>query len=186
MTNGNLGFTTSYDDAKQREFGELPDGDYEFWVDKADLVDTKAGNGKLVKTEFTVMAPEAYAGRKLWANYNVANRSAQAEEIGRRELNCLARAIGIQGLQHTEELPGRTFHARVGLGKPSNGYPARAEIKRYWFPDEGNVPEPSVVETEQQQAVTRVHAPANQNVAPAAVKAKPAATGKHPWGTPRR
>lgn len=52
----------------------------------------------------------------------------------------------MQEVEDSEELHFKAFTAKIGLGKPSKDgqYPARAEIKRYYFPDQGDVPEPAI------------------------------------------
>lgn len=81
----------------------------------------------------------------------------------------------MQEVEDSEELHFKAFTAKIGLGRPSKDgqYPARAEIKKYFFPDQGDVPEPAI-DSEQPKAASKP-APANDN--------KPApAAGKRPWG----
>jgi len=132
-----------------------------------------------------VIRPEEYAKRKLFNNYNLKNKSTQAQEIGQRQFASLCRAIGVSEVEDSEELHFKAFTAKIGLGKPSKDgqYPARAEIKRYYYPDEGNVPQPSI-DTNQPVAQAR---PANDNRPAAANSNKPApaaaaAGKKRPWG----
>lgn len=133
------------------------------------------------------MEPEEFAGRKLFNNYNLENKNAQAQEIGQKQFACLCRAIGVAEVDNSEILHFRPFTVKIGLGKPSKDgqYPARAEIKRYYFADEGQLPEPAI--DAEQPAPTK---PANDNRQPAARAAgndnnRPAAaagtTGKRPW-----
>ncbi|PDT76954.1 hypothetical protein CO676_33620, partial [Sinorhizobium sp. BJ1] len=71
--------------------------------------------------------------------------------------------------------------AKIGLGKAQNGYPARAEVKRYYFEDEGNVPEPAIDAVQPTPAA----APANDNrqaaARPAAAAAPAGGARKNPW-----
>src|SRR5690606_38280670 len=107
-----------------------------------------------------------------------------AQEIGQRQLASLCRAIGVSAVDDTEDLLFKSFTARVALGRPSKDgqYPARAEIKRYYYPDEGNVPPAEIDAT--QPAAQR---PANDNRPAAANSNQPASAGaaagrKRPWG----
>lgn len=174
-------------DTEQRDYAELPNGIYQMEIEASDVGPTKAGSGMILKTTNVVIAPEEYKGRKLFNNYNLENANAQAQEIGQRQFASLCRAIGVQSVEDSEDLHFRSFTVKVGLGKPSKDgqYPARAEIKRYFFPDEGNVPEPEI------DAVQPRPTPANDNRAPAAndnrqqqAASRPAAaaTGSRPWG----
>lgn len=175
-------FNATEHDTEQRDYEELPNGDYQLEIEASDIVPTSTGSGTILKTTITVVAPEALKGRKLFNNYNLENANAQAQEIGQRQFASLCRAIGVDAVEDSEELHFRVFTAKIGLGKPSKDgkYPARAEIKKYYFPDEGNLPEPAIDANQPARP-----APANDN-RPAPAAAKPAAAaapaGRRPWG----
>ncbi|WP_247877613.1 hypothetical protein [Brucella pituitosa] len=90
----------------------------------------------------------------------------------------------MSSVEDTDDLLFKSFTVRVALGKPSKDgqYPARAEIKKYFFPDENNVPEPSI---DAQQPAAAAQRPANDNRPAAANNNKPAqpakAAGSRPW-----
>lgn len=189
-------FDATAHDTEQRDYEELPNGVYELEVEASDVAPTKDGRGTILKTTMTVLRPEECAKRKIFNNYNLENPSAQAQEIGQKQFAALCRAIGVSEVEDSEELHFKAFTAKIGLGKPqyekkpngeivrdANGdpvikYPARAEIKRYYFPDEGNVPEPAIDAAQPK--------PANDNRPSASNDNKPAATAgagkKRPWG----
>lgn len=178
-------FDATQHDTEQRDYEELPNGTYSLEIEASDVGPTKAGNGTILKTTMTVVAPEAYKGRKLFTTYNLENANATAQEIGQRQFASLCRAIGVNSVDDSEELHFRAFTAKVGLGKPSKDgqHPARAEIKTYFFPDAGNVPEPAIDANQPARA-----APANDNRQPAANdNSRPAAAAaggqRRPWGS---
>jgi hypothetical protein len=184
MARLNETFDATAHDTTQSDYSELPNGIYRLEVEASDVVDTKAGTGKMLKTTMSVLEPEEYKGRKLFTSYNLQNVSADAEAIGKRQFASLCRAIGAEAVDDSEDLHLRGFTAKVGLGKPSKDgqYPARAEIKRYYFEDEGKLPEPAI------DAVQPVVAkPANDNRPaandnrPAAKPAPARAAGSKPW-----
>lgn len=178
-------FDATSHDTSQRDYEELPNGVYRLEIDASDVTPTKDGRGTILKTTMTVIEPEAFKGRKLFSTYNLENPNAQAQEIGQRQFASLCRAIGVNEVEDSEELHLIGFTAKVKLGKPSKDgqYPARAEIARYYFPDEGDIPEPAI--DENQPASARQPA-ANDNRAPAANdnrRQEPAkAAGSRPWG----
>lgn len=180
-------FNAQDHDTTQREFGEeLPNGTYEMEVDSADVVPTKDGRGTILKASMTVIRPEELAKRKLFTNYNLENPNAQAQEIGQKQFASLCRAMGVSEVEDTDELLFKAFTVKVALGKPSKDgqYPARAEIKKYFFPDEGNIPEPAIDEVQPapQAANDNRQAAANDNRAAARPAAAAAAGGaKRPW-----
>lgn len=180
-------FDASTHDTTQTDYAELPNGIYSLEVEASDVVPTKQGNGTILKTTLTVIAPEDYKGRKLFSSYNIENSSPVAQEIGQKQFASLCRAIGISEVENSEDLHFHAFTAKVGLGKPSKDgqYPARAEVKRYYFADEGDVPEPAIDPTQPTAAapVVRAQAPANDNRQAAAPAAR--AAGSKPWGKPK-
>lgn len=169
-------FDATEHDTTQSDYSELPNGIYLLEIEASDVVPTKDGKGTILKTTNVVVKPEPLAGRKLFNNYNLENPSAIAQEIGQKQFASLCRAIGISDCEDSEDLHFKTFTVKIGLGKASKDgqYPPRAEIKRFYFNDEGDVPEPAV-DADQPKA-----APANDNKPTAAAPAK--AAGARPWG----
>lgn len=173
---------TQHDTEQRGDYEELPNGVYVMEIEASDVTPTKDGRGTILKTTNTVVLPEEYKGRKLFNNYNLENQNPQAQEIGQKQFASLCRAIGENSVEDSEDLHFRSFTVKVGLGKPSKDgqYPARAEFKRYYFPDEGDMPEPAIDESQPTPAPARA-APANDN-RPAARAAEPTkAAGSRPW-----
>lgn len=175
-------FDATQHDTQQRDYAELPNGIYQLEVTASEVADTSTGSGTILKTTMSVIAPEEFKGRLIFTNYNLKNNSAEAEGIGKRQFASLCRAIGVSSVDDSEELHLRTFTAKIGLGKPSKDgqYPARAEIKRYYYEDEGDVPTPSIDANQPSPAK-----PANDNkpaARPAAQQAAAPAAGSRPWG----
>lgn len=173
---------TAYN-TEQTDYAELPNGTYVMEIEASDVVPTKAGDGTILKTTNVVVEPEDYKGRKLFNNYNLENKNSTAQEIGQRQFASLCRAIGVDGVEDSEDLHFKTFTVRVALGKPSKdgAYPARAEIKRYFFPDEGNVP-PAAIDAAPAKPAND-NRPAARPAQPAATAASAPAAGKRPWGS---
>ena len=176
---------TEHDTEQRADYEELPNGVYSLEIEASDVVPTKAGNGTILKTTNVVIAPEAYKGRRLFTTYNLENANAQAQEIGQRAFASLCRAIGVDSVSDSEELHFRSFTAKIGLGKPSKDgqYPARAEIRTYFYPDTGPVPEPAIDANQP----ARAPAPANDNRQQAQPASRPPAAaasggGSRPWG----
>lgn len=171
-------FNAADHDTEQRpDYEELPNGIYALEIEASDVVPTKAGTGTILKTTSVVIEPEDFKGRKLFNNYNLENPNEIAQRIGQQQFASLCRAIGVQEVEDSEQLHFHRYVVSVKLGKPSKDgqYPARAEIFKYWFPDEGNVPEPAVDENQPAAAPAAASEHANDN--------KPApAAGKRPWG----
>lgn len=174
---------TAHDTEQRPDYEELPNGIYRMEVTEADVAPTKAGNGTILKTVNKVLEPEEYEGRLIFNNYNLENANPTAQEIGQRQFASLCRALELDGVEDTDELLFKGFTVKIGLGKPSKDgqYPARAEIKAYYFPDQGNVPVPAIDANQPAR-------PANDNQRAAANDNRPAAAAqaggakKRPWG----
>lgn len=180
------GLGTSFDatqhDTEQRDFENLPIGDYELEVSASEVKATKKGDGKGINLTYSVLAPQEYEGRKFFSWINIEHANAQAQEIGQKELASLCRACGLSGIDDTEQLHFIRFTAKVGVGKPSTKdgttYPGRNEIKKFYFPDEGAVPEAKAP-----PVAANDNAAAPSNVRTAQQSGGSAATGKaRPWG----
>lgn len=187
-------FNAEDHDTSQREFGPV-EGDCRLEVIESDVAKTSAGTGTVLKLVIQINAPDQYKGRKIWTNINIENPNATAQEIGQKELASLCRAIGVREVSDSEELHFKEFTAKVGMSKERKDavtgktYDPRPEIKRYYFPDLNEVPEPKAA------ATAAAAAPANDNASTArqtgnggsaaskpAPAAKPAQTGKaRPW-----
>ncbi|WP_374833967.1 DUF669 domain-containing protein [Paenochrobactrum pullorum] len=172
-------FNAQDHDTTQSDYSELPNGDYELEIEASDI--NVGANGTGLKTTMNVVRPEEYKGRKLFNYYNLEHKNAQAQEIGQRQFASLCRAIGVSGVDDSEELHFKLFTVKVGIGKPSKDgqYPARAEIKKYYFPDEGNVPTPAV-DANQPRVATNDNRPAAANDNRPA-QAATGTTGRRPW-----
>ena len=189
-------------ETEQRDYTELPNGTYKLEVEDSDVVPTSKGDGVILKTTLSVVEPEQFKGRKLFNNYNLENKNPVAQKIGEEQFASLCRAIGVSSVNDSEDLHFHPFMAQIGLGKPQyekDGrgnvkndandnpiikYPARAEVKKYFFntDKDGNsidLPVPSIdaIQPTAAAPVARAQAPANDNQAAAS---KPAAS--KPWG----
>ncbi|MBZ0266258.1 DUF669 domain-containing protein [bacterium] len=74
------------------DFEIIPAGRYTAAITDSDLRPNSKGTGEYMWLEFTVM-DGPFAGRKLWAQLNIDNPSAQAVEIAERELSAICRAV---------------------------------------------------------------------------------------------
>lgn len=176
---------TEHDTSQRGDYAELPNGVYALEIEKSEVSATTNGKGTILRIVNNVLEPEEFNGRKLFANYNIVNDSAIAQEIGQKQFASLCRAVGVMDCEDSEQLHLIRYVAKVALGKPSKDgqYPARAEIKTYYFPDEGPLPEAAIDTAQPVAANDNRPAPA-QRTAPAAANDNrpPAKTaGSRPW-----
>jgi hypothetical protein len=107
---------------------------YPLEITGANVKDTKAGDGKVMPMELTVLDGK-FAGRKIFHRINLANPSAKCVEIGMRELAAIGQALGLQALRDTAELIGGKFLGKVTVRKDEGRDPDN-EIKG-WKPLDG-------------------------------------------------
>ena len=81
------------DNAPDNDYAPLQPGWYPAALVEAEIRENKNG-GRRISAEFEVAAAE-YAGRKLWANYNLENRNERAVEIARKDVTALCIAAGV-------------------------------------------------------------------------------------------
>lgn len=107
------------DQYETAEYGPVPAGDYPVVVEKAEVKETKRGDGKYVWIQVSVTSDQ-FKGKKFFHNFNILNPNQQAEEIGRRELASLGKAIGIPAIQDTSELVDRSLTVKVKVKDEEN------------------------------------------------------------------
>lgn len=119
--------------------GPVPPGEYMLQVEQTELVPTKDQTGMMLKAVLVVVSGE-YEGRKIFPQFNVRNKSAQAQTIGIGELKALALACGVDweiARTDTDSLMWKPFKATIGFEKeqinPATGtpYAPRNRVNKY-------------------------------------------------------
>jgi hypothetical protein len=114
-----------------RDYAPMPAGAYTVEISNAEVKDLASGNGTGLKLEFTVIDPEQFARRKVWANLNIKHSNTQAEEIGQAQLSALCHAVGIPVLKDSDQLFQKILRVRLKV-KPAQGtYSAGNEVTAY-------------------------------------------------------
>jgi hypothetical protein len=107
----------AFDPSKYEDTNSLvPQGDYYVEVEKAEVRDTQSGDGRYIKVQFNILG-QTQTGRKVFVNYNMANKSDMAVEIGQREFAALCKAAGVAGIQDTDEILGKRALVKVSIRK---------------------------------------------------------------------
>lgn len=177
-------FNAQEHDTEQSDFELLPNGIMRLEVSASDIKD-QDGN-KALNITIEVIEPEEYAKRRFFAWIDLEHKEADKQERGQREFAKLCRAIGVTEVDDSEQLHFMPFTARVkrneaGIAKKSGlPYKAKNTIGKYFYPDEGDLPEPAIDDVQPSKPIA-----ANNNQRPAANQntpaSKPAATGSRPW-----
>lgn len=110
-------------------FDPLPPGDYQARIADADVKKTKDGSGEYIKVRLDIIGP-THAGRVVFANFNIRNKSPKAEEIGRQQLGGLMRAIGLPTLTDTDQLVGGNVTVSLKI-RDDEKYGPSNEVKAF-------------------------------------------------------
>ena len=172
--------TFSPDEHETASYDVLPAGDYLAIVKAMEEKTTKAGTGSYIAASFQIIDGPAQ-GRMVWGNFNVNNPNPKAEEIGRRELADLCRAVGVTP-RSSDELLNIPLVLKVAVDKDD---PERNRIKGYRPATKGQqATAPAKKNTIAQldgPQVTLGASPAAQAAPPAAAPASAPAVKKSPW-----
>lgn len=183
---------TQYDTDTPQSGGDFPDlplGVYRFDTEVAEVGVTKDAKGNNVKMTFSVLEPNEFAGRKIWHTWTIKHEDPSNKGLvyGGPMFARYCRAIGIAGVQDTDEVLFKSFTAKAGMDKGSKEknadgtpvYAPKPEIKELYYADSDDIPALGVL-----QPPTGKPIPANDNRA-SANDNKPAAAEtvkkKTPW-----
>lgn len=97
-------------------FDVLPAGEYDAIAIASEKKATKNGTGEYLKFEFQILNGE-YQNRKVWANMNIRNPSAEAQQIGLAQLSSLCRAVNVLTPKDTSELHDKPVRLKLKVKK---------------------------------------------------------------------
>jgi hypothetical protein len=148
-------FKPTEHDTTQTDYTNLPDmiADLEVIQSEIKETSTKNGDGKMLMLRYSIIEPEDFKGRLVFGNITLEHDKSDTQEIGQKTFARLCRAMGIQDeVTDSDELHFKSFRAKIGMGKPSKDknpdgspvYPPKNELKAFYYPDEGNMPDVGV------------------------------------------
>lgn len=114
----------------------LPAGDYDVTIKDASIKPTADGTGQYIKLRLDVDGP-THAGRVVFTNLNIRNKSQQAESIGRAQLGSVMKALGVDQLTDTDQLIGGRLNVKLSVReartdeKTGKTYDPSNEVKAY-------------------------------------------------------
>jgi hypothetical protein len=129
------------------DYSPVPAGDYTVVIKDADVVCKKNGvivdqqivrdyDTAYIKLRLDITGP-SHVGRVVFANVNIRNQSAKAEQIGRAQLGVLMIAAGVTVLQDTDQLIGASIGVKLAVREARTDqatgktYEASNEVKAY-------------------------------------------------------
>lgn len=115
-----LGQTFVASDVPQSDFELLPEGDYRLTVTDSEMRDTAKGGTQLVFTYQVVGS--THDGSKLFDRLNIKNDNQKAVEISFQTLAKLVSACGLEKVNDSSDLHGKSFMAHVEVKKGTGTY----------------------------------------------------------------
>ena len=97
------------------QFDSIPAGEYEVDITEVELKTGRNAGSEFLKIRHDIVGP-SHQGRVMFQNITVSNQNAQAETIGRQQLNQLQGAAGVSALRSAADLQqfvGKRVIARV-------------------------------------------------------------------------
>ena len=88
------------------------------------------GSGQYIRCRYNITGPTK-AGRVVFGNLNIMNKSQKAEEIGRQQLGELMRCIGLGRIEDTDQLIGCPLQIKLSIRPAENGYAAQNEVRGF-------------------------------------------------------
>lgn len=113
-----------------------PAGWYVCMATASEMKPTKDGAGQYLEFEFTILAPQEYAGQKFFDRLNLVNANPVAVEIAYKTLSAICHATGVIQVQDSAALHNRPLQLKVNLrpaGPSADGVvrDATNEVKGY-------------------------------------------------------
>lgn len=131
---GNLNGYDANDWEPGNDFAPLPEGDYKSCIVESAFKPTKKGDGQYLELKIQVIDGPCN-GRLLFDRLNLQNPNGQAEEIAKRTLSSICRAVGKMTPQDSSELHNIPMLVRVSVeprsdtGEPSNRVKSYKSLK---------------------------------------------------------
>jgi hypothetical protein len=136
-------FEEGFDDSSVKASTGIPDplpvGNYSLMAEKSEIAETKDRTGVMLKMQLAV-ATGQYEGQKIFVQFNIRNKNAQAQAIGLGGFKALCLAAGVSydiAKLDTDSLNHIPFNAVVGMEKaninPTTGQPyaPRNRVTKY-------------------------------------------------------
>ncbi len=113
-----------------------PAGWYICMATASEMKPTKDGNSQFLEFEFTILAPQEYAGQKFFDRLNLINSNPVAVEIAYKTLSAICHATGVIQVQDSAALHNRPLQLKISLrpaGPGADGVvrDATNEVKGY-------------------------------------------------------
>lgn len=115
-------------DPEQDVFKLIPDGWYPANIQAPEVKLTKDGTGQYVSWMLKIFG-QNYAGRVLFDTFNIKNKSAEAQAIGRKNIGRVMHMLKIEKTGSLKPFDGQNVMIKVGQKAPTDSDKAYAANK---------------------------------------------------------
>ncbi len=122
-------------------FDPVPPGEYTLIATSSEMKETKNRDGHYLSMTMEIIDGQ-YKGRKIFTQFNINNRSQEAQRIAEQQLSALCHACGRLRISDSDELNGIPFIASVKI-KTDPGYNPKNVIGAYKKPVVAETQRPS-------------------------------------------
>ena len=174
----------------------LPVANYQAQAVKMERVWKDSGDF-MIKAEFEILAPEDFASRRVFENFNLLHSNETAQKIGREKLADLCDAIGIsdqfqgdgidlEAIEDdalTELFCFKAFDAKIGVQKDKSGqYKDQNRINQYKALGSSEPPRAAAAPPAPQRRAdpSTARQTRNEGTAPTTAS-RPTGAGSRPW-----
>lgn len=109
----------------------LPAGWYDVLMEASEMKPTKDNSGAYLECKLNVIAPQQFAGKKIYTRLNLRNANATAQEIGYKQLSAICHAVGILQVADSAQLHNIPFKVKLKLRPAEGQYEASNEVTAY-------------------------------------------------------
>lgn len=130
----------------ENNFEPVPAGNYDVQIKSGEVKTTKDGTGKYIAVGYQILGP-THQNRIVFGNFNIQNKSADAERIGRSQLGDLLTAINLDVIQDTDQLIGKILTIKVKIRPAKGEYEASNDVVGWYASKGSSMPTGSIPKT---------------------------------------
>lgn len=106
---------TSFELKAPSTYGPIASGYYDVQVTSCEWKENSLHTGEIISVKLTIIGP-AFNSRTVFANFNIRNASAKAEEIGQQQFSDFTRACGFDVMpDDTDAFLNKTLNVKIGV-----------------------------------------------------------------------
>jgi hypothetical protein len=123
-----LGYQGTREAYPSTSFDPVPTGVYQVVITDSEMCETKQKTGWYCKLTWQIVDGQ-FSGRLIFSQHNTHNPNPDAENIGRRELQDFADAVGLDRFEDSEQLHNKPIWVKVGIEVGTGSYRDKNIIK---------------------------------------------------------